>query len=140
MSVPRVKSIAEPHIKWLKRLSAGAPAAADTLSVGSERYRVLDSAPSNNVVDNLKVNSVHKINSVGGSNSEYLNRLVLENVRESDAGMYICFVTNSGFGPLTYKSAYLKVSPCTASMSHLRTLLPESSSWPLPAKWPNHAT
>ena len=27
----------------------------------------------------------------------------------SDSGMYICFVTNSGFGPLTYKSAYLKV-------------------------------
>ena len=103
-----MKSIAEPHIKWLKRLSAGAPAAADTLSVGSERYRVLDSAPnSNNVVDNLKVNSVHKTNS--GGNSEYLNRLVLENVRESDAGMYICFVTNSGFGALTYKSMNLRV-------------------------------
>ena len=108
ISIPRVKSIAEPHIKWLKRLSAGAPAAADTLSVGSERYRVLDSAPSNNVVDNLKANSVHKTNSVGG-NSEYLNRLVLENVRESDAGMYICFVTNSGFGALTYKSMNLRV-------------------------------
>ena len=27
-----------------------------------------------------------------------------------------------------------------ASLSHLRTTLPESSSWPLPAKWPNHAT
>ena len=102
-----MKSIAEPHIKWLKRLSAGAPAAADTLSVGSERYRVLDSAPnSNNVVDNLKANSVHKTNS---GNSEYLNRLVLENVRESDAGMYICFVTNSGFGALTYKSMNLRV-------------------------------
>ena len=29
---------------------------------------------------------------------------------------------------------------CTASLSHLRTMLPESSSWPLPAKRPNHAT
>ena len=28
----------------------------------------------------------------------------------------------------------------TASLSHLRTLLPESSSWPLPAKRPSHAT
>ena len=28
----------------------------------------------------------------------------------------------------------------TASLSHLKTMLPESSSWPLPAKWPNHAT
>ena len=29
---------------------------------------------------------------------------------------------------------------CTASLSHLRTLLSKSSSRPLPAKWPNHAT
>ena len=29
---------------------------------------------------------------------------------------------------------------CTASLSHLRTMLPESSSRPLPAKRPNHAT
>lgn len=43
------------------------------------------------------------------SNNEYLNRLVLEDVRESDAGMYICFVTNSGFGALTYKSMNLRV-------------------------------
>ena len=28
----------------------------------------------------------------------------------------------------------------TASLSHLRTMLPESSSLPFPAKWPNHAT
>ena len=30
-------------------------------------------------------------------------------MRESDAGMYICFVTNSGFGALTYKSMNLRV-------------------------------
>ena len=28
----------------------------------------------------------------------------------------------------------------TASLSHLSTMLSESSSWPLPAKLPNHAT
>ena len=28
----------------------------------------------------------------------------------------------------------------TGSLSHLRTMLPESSSWPLPAQRPNHAT
>ena len=28
----------------------------------------------------------------------------------------------------------------TASLSHLRTMLPESSSCPQPAQWPNHAT
>ena len=49
------------------------------------------------------------INSNSIQNNEYLNRLVLENVRESDAGMYICFVTNSGFGALTYKSMNLRV-------------------------------
>ena len=34
--------------------------------------------------------------------------------------------------------------PCsgtpTGSLSHLRTMLPESSSQPLPAQWSNHAT
>ena len=29
---------------------------------------------------------------------------------------------------------------CTGSSSHLRTMLPHSSSWPLPAFRPNHAT
>ena len=28
----------------------------------------------------------------------------------------------------------------TASTSHLRTLLPDGSPQPFPAKWPNHAT
>ena len=28
----------------------------------------------------------------------------------------------------------------TGSSSHLRTMLPQSSSWPQPAQWPNHAT
>ena len=32
------------------------------------------------------------------------------------------------------------VCMCTASLSHLRTMLPESSSCPQPAQRPNHAT
>ena len=32
------------------------------------------------------------------------------------------------------------VPPSTGSLSHLRKMLPESSSWPFPAKQPNHAT
>ena len=50
-----MKSLAKPHIKWLKRLSAGDPAAADTLSVGNERYRVLESPSSSSVSEHPKV-------------------------------------------------------------------------------------
>ena len=34
----------------------------------------------------------------------------------------------------------LKIRRRTASLTHLRTMLPESSSCPQPAQWPNHAT
>ena len=34
----------------------------------------------------------------------------------------------------------LKNTCTTSSLSHLRTTLLESSSWPLPAQWPNHET
>ena len=59
---------------------------------GNEKYKVMHSAPDVRVGE-----------------GEYVNRLVIPNAAASDSGMYICFVTNSGFGPLTYKSAYLKV-------------------------------
>ena len=39
----------------------------------------------------------------------YLNKLVIKKATLDDAGMYICFVTNSGFGDLTYKSMTLRV-------------------------------
>ena len=41
---------------------------------------------------------------------------------------------------LTASAYQLQNMHCTASLSHLRTMLPESSSLPMPAKWPNHAT
>ena len=59
---------------------------------GNEKYAVMASAPDVRVAE-----------------GEYVNRLVIPSAAASDSGMYICFVTNSGFGPLTYKSAYLKV-------------------------------
>ena len=65
-----------------------------TLNTGNERYRVLDTDPD-----------------VSLSGGEYLNRLVIPEAGSEDSGMYICFVTNSGFGALTYKSAYLTVVP-----------------------------
>ena len=63
-----------------------------SVNAGSERYRVMASAPDVRVAE-----------------GEYVNRLVIPSAAAADAGLYICFVTNSGFGPLTYKSAYLKV-------------------------------
>ena len=110
----KVKSVALPHIKWLKKLekedAAGevgsgkrAMDAMDydqrvvnvyTLNMGNERYRVLDTDPD-----------------VKTKDGEFLNRFVIPRSAVEDSGMYICFVTNSGFGALTYKSAYLKVLP-----------------------------
>ncbi len=89
----KVKSLSPPHVKWLKKLGPADVVMDDvkTLRVGNERYRILHN--SHDVADG----------------SEYLNRLILEDVQESDSGMYICFVTNSGFGALTYKSMYLRV-------------------------------
>jgi hypothetical protein len=112
----RVKSLVQPHIKWLRKLgtantpsSASASAAAEpftsnraaddsnvlsvyTMNMGNEKYRVLNSSPD-----------------VPLGEGEYLNRLVIPNAAIEDSGLYICFVTNSGFGALTYKSAFLKV-------------------------------
>lgn len=88
----RVKSIAPPHIKWLKKLEPNDASAETTLRVGHERYRILET---------------NQDESLG--NDEYLNMLVIPQATEADAGLYICFVTNSGFGALTYKSMTLRV-------------------------------
>jgi Na+-transporting methylmalonyl-CoA/oxaloacetate decarboxylase gamma subunit len=44
---------------------------------------------------------------------DYLNKLVIVNAQESDSGLYICFVTNSG-GSFNYKPSYLRVYPAGA--------------------------
>lgn len=88
----RVKSLAPPHIKWLKRLEGHEVSAENTLRVGNERYRILDA---------------NQDSSTG--NDEYLNKLVITDSTLEDSGMYICFVTNSGYGALTYKSMHLTV-------------------------------
>ena len=64
------------------------------LNIGQERYRIL----------NTKNSKIEKVRSM-----IYLNKLVIEKATLDDAGMYICFVTNSGFGDLTYKSMTLRV-------------------------------
>lgn len=64
----------------------------NTLRVGQERYLILDSNKD-----------------VSTGSDEYLNKLIIEKATPADSGMYICFVTNSGFGALTYKSMHLTV-------------------------------
>ena len=89
----KVKSIDQsPHIKWLKRLEPYENVGPATLEVGQERYRVLDTNTFIAVGDH-----------------EYLNKLIIDRTTLEDSGLYICFVTNSGFGALTYKSMTLKV-------------------------------
>ena len=88
----KVKSLNPPHLKWLKKLELHELNEENTLRVGHERYRILSTNQD-----------------VPTGNDEYLNRLVLKNTESSDSGMYICFVTNSGFGAFTYKSMNLRV-------------------------------
>jgi hypothetical protein len=88
----KVKSIAPPHIKWLKKLEAHEQSAENTLRVGHDRYRILNTNQDISVGKDV-----------------YLNKLVIHPAQIKDSGLYICFVTNSGFGALTYKSMTLKV-------------------------------
>ena len=107
----RVKSVSQPHIKWLKKLDEVDLANDEagnlldeiqrrkvvniyTLNNGNEKYRVLDTRPD-----------------VKTANGEFLNELEIPEAEVTDSGMYICFVTNSGFGALTYKAAFLRVLP-----------------------------
>lgn len=88
----RIKSLAPPHIKWLKKMEPYEEITENTLNVGPDRYKILRSNSD-----------------VSVSNDEYLNKLVIERATLQDAGLYICFVTNSGFGDMTYKSMVLRV-------------------------------
>ena len=92
----RVNSRAPPHIKWLKKQSPGAPSDMFTINVGEDRYRV-----------------IHTGEDIPVGADDYLNKLVIVNAQESDSGLYICFVTNSG-GSFNYKPSYLRVYPASA--------------------------
>ena len=90
-----VRSFEKPRIKWLKRLARQDVHPADTLvlDVENERYSVLGSGHFEaNINDN-----------------EYINHLIVANADEDDGGLYICLVTNSGFGALTYKPIKLQI-------------------------------
>lgn len=95
----RVKALKQPHIKWLKKLDPNEfnkemnVVSIHTLNE-NERYLVLDSGPD-----------------VMIGEGEYMNKFIINHAKVEDTGMYICFVTNSGYGALTYKSTYLRVMP-----------------------------
>lgn len=55
---------------------------------------------------------------------EYVNKLVIPDATLSDGGTYICFVTNSGFDNLIYKSLRLTVQPSKFLFIFFVALLP----------------
>ena len=89
----RVNSGAPPHIKWLKKENPETPSDMYTIIVGDDKYRV-----------------IHTGEDIPVGVGEYLNKLIISNAQESDSGLYICFVTNSG-GSFNYKPSYLRVYP-----------------------------
>lgn len=91
----RVSSGDPPHIKWLKKENAGTPSDMFTITVGDDKYRV-----------------IHTGGDIPVGVGEYLNKLVITNAQESDSGLYICFITNSG-GSFNYKPSYLRVYPAS---------------------------
>ena len=111
----RVKSIYPPTVQWLKRGEDGTVGRSeDTYVLGQSqvKFRMLDTKKSVPT----------------GTDDEYLTTLVLSGLVEEDAGMYICFVTNSGFNANTYKSMNLRVieskyfirETCAAALSLIK--------------------
>jgi len=69
------------------------PSSRMPLKVGPDRYHILDNH------EELPT----------GQQGQYVSRLFIPKVTKGDAGIYLCFVTNSGFGALTYHSMRLTV-------------------------------
>ncbi|KAK7483248.1 hypothetical protein BaRGS_00025541, partial [Batillaria attramentaria] len=91
----RVKSIVQPHIKWLKRVedSEMAQAMNTTIEVKGQKFMVLRTAGE----------------VWSDPDGSYLNKLVIHHASADDAGMYICLGANSmGY---SFRAAYLHVVP-----------------------------
>ena len=93
----RVHSSVQPTIKWLKRLDLNRDRYSDieVITVGNESYRIIDRLGGDGGVYDTR----HEV---------YMSQLELVNTQPGDAGMYICFVTNS-MGGFNFKPAYLSV-------------------------------
>ncbi len=90
-----------PTVQWLKKLQQdqldhdpSEVLSVHTLRMGSERYQLLQSAEAAEDKE---------------SSGRFVSTLVIAEADVSDSGLYLCFVTNAGFGALTYKSARLNV-------------------------------
>ena len=105
----KVTAKAIPEIKWLKKLEPFEMEQASTLKVQNERYRIMDEDQTQIIKTGAK---------------EYVNKLVIPDATLSDGGTYICFVTNSGFDNLIYKSLRLTVQPSKFLFIFFVALLP----------------
>ena len=95
-----VVSPTQPNIKWLRKLEdhadddagGGASGGGEVFNIGNDnKFRV------------LKTNSEN----IDKGGDVYLNRLAIADAGDADAGMYICFVTNSiGY---KFKSSFVNV-------------------------------
>ncbi|XP_076470977.1 fibroblast growth factor receptor-like 1 [Babylonia areolata] len=91
----RVKSIVQPHIKWLKRVDDPEVVEAmnTTIEVKGQKFVVLRTAGE----------------VWSGPDGSYLNKLVIHHAKPQDSGMYICLSANNmGYN---LRSAYLNVVP-----------------------------
>lgn len=78
-------------MQWLKKLESWEEDQSDIFKIGEDKFRLIKSDSE----------------SVERGNNEYVNTLTISEVKESDAGMYYCFVRNIiGY---RYKNAYLTV-------------------------------
>ena len=77
-----------------------------------------------------------KVNQSNGANRfSPIDALDPRSERERETVRVQCVERNASFAAF-----HQNLDCCTASSSHFRTILLESSSWPLPVKCPNHAT
>lgn len=99
----RVQSAIHPTVKWLKKLDPRERYSdIEIITVGEESYRIIESLGINPSMSDIK-------------KEVYVSQLELVNVKPSDAGMYICFVTNI-MGGFNFKPAYLTVLASNESM------------------------
>ena len=98
----RVTSSLTPAIQWLRRVQAGAQSVPHSISLGG-----------------MELVTVGDGETVILTDSSYLNTLMLEEVDARQAGLYVCFATNSA-GGFNYQSAHLSVqSPGSSELPDL---------------------
>merc|ERR1719195_390901 len=94
----RVTSGLTPAIQWLRRVEPGSGSLQHSISLaGMELVRVGEG------------------DTVILSDSSYLSTLILKGVQADQAGLYVCFATNSA-GGFNYQSAQLTVEARASSL------------------------